>query len=50
MSRDLARQRKRIKNYIAKEKDQIKLDLNRLKMLSDTIVHVNAQLDKGRKP
>lgn len=39
-----------IKNYIAEEKDQINLDLNRLKMLSDTIVQINAQLKKGWKP
>lgn len=50
MSWDLGGQRKWIKNYIAKEKDQIKLDLNRLKMLSDTIAQINAQLDRSWKP
>lgn len=50
MSEDLAGQRKGIKNYIAEENDQIKLDLNRLKMLSDTIVQINAQLNKSWKP
>lgn len=37
-------------NYIAKKQDQVKLDLNRLKMFSDVSIQVDTQWDNGWKP
>lgn len=37
-------------NYVAKKQDQVKLDLNRLKMFSDVSIQVDTQWDNGWKP